>query len=59
MACLAERFCHMKLKDEPITCTCGATGEEISELFEALQLVEPTILKQVICQAKLFRSTLV
>ena len=33
----------MKLKEQPITCSCGVTGEEISELFEALQLVEPTL----------------
>ena len=43
MACLASRFfMFMKLKEVPITCTCGATSEEISEFFEALQLVEPT-----------------
>ena len=24
MACLAGRFCNMKLKEEHITCTCGA-----------------------------------
>ena len=43
IARLASRFSQMKLKGEPIKCSCPASKGEIAELSTLLQFIEPSL----------------